>query len=278
MRRLWTLTLIVLLADAACMLLAGWSVSWSSLAAPAGAAAVLLPLGVPRYRADPRIHATATAAALLIAFQAVGAAFSYLAISTDAPLLDGAFAAADRALGLDWLAWNDWVRQRPALQAVLHHAYYSGLLQIAAVVVYLGGAARSAQLREFMRLLILATLITIIVSSIAPAAGAWKYYGLGASFDLGSMSHFELLRSGAMREIQLGAAQGLISMPSLHAVMAVLLAYAMRGTLLQWPMIVLNAAMLVSTPLEGGHYFVDVAAGIGLALALIAWLRRDRRG
>jgi membrane-associated phospholipid phosphatase len=151
------------------------------------------------------------------------------------------------------------------------------LLQLVAVVLYLGLAPRAAQLSEFMQLFVLATLVTIVVSGFLPAAGAWKHYGCGASFDLGAMSHFEALRSGAMREIPLGRMQGLISLPSLHSAMAVLIAYAMRGTLLRWPAVVLDAAMLVSTPLEGGHYFVDVLAGIGLALGLIAVQRRRAR-
>jgi membrane-associated phospholipid phosphatase len=57
----------------------------------------------------------------------------------------------------------------------------------------------------------------------------------------------------------------------------VLLVYAMRGTLVHPLFAVLNAAMLASTPIEGGHYLVDVVAGVALALGLIALDRLGER-
>jgi len=77
-----------------------------------------------------------------------------------------------------------------------------------------------------------------------------------------------------MRDIPLHRMQGLISIPSLHAAMAVLLVHAMRGTRLLPVFAVLNVAMLVSTPLDGGHYLVDVLAGVALVVGLIAFEHR----
>ena len=267
----WTLTLTVVCIDLTWLLLDGWSVPWRNVAATSLAVcAFYIPLAIPRYRNDPRIRTTVLGVALLIAFQAVGATLSYLVVSTNAPLVDASLAAWDRALGFDWLACLAWIENHPSARAILRCAYYSGLWQLVAVVLYLGFSARSARLREFMRLFALATLLTIVISGLLPAAGAWKHYAVGASFDLASTSHFELLRSGRMHDIPLGAMQGLISLPSLHSAMAVLLVYAMRGTFVYPLFAVLNAAMLASTPIEGGHYFVDVLAGVALALGFIA--------
>jgi membrane-associated phospholipid phosphatase len=78
------------------------------------------------------------------------------------------------------------------------------------------------------------------------------------------------LRDGRLREIALESMQGLISIPSLHAAMAVLLVYTARGIRFVLPAsLALNLAMLASTPIEGGHYLVDVFAGCALALGLI---------
>src|SRR5450830_1443204 len=127
-----------------------------------------------------------------------------------------------------------------------------------------------------MRLFIVATVLTILVSALFPAAGAWKHHALVGPFDMSSLSHFEPLRDGRMRDIPLRDMQGLISIPSLHTVMAVLLVYAMRGTGILLPVfIVVNVAMLVSTPIDGGHYLVDVIVGAALALGLIALERRQ---
>ena len=61
---------------------------------------------------------------------------------------------------------------------------------------------------------------------------------------------------------------------ALHAAMAVLLVHAMRGTRLLPPFVILNVGMLISTPVDGAHYLVDVLAGATLAFALIALDRR----
>lgn len=274
----WTLTLVIVCIDAAWLLLDGWSLPWRNVAATClTVCAFYIPLAIPRYRSDLRIRTTVLGAALLIAFQAVGATLSYLVVSTNAPLVDASLAAWDRALGFDWLACLAWTENHASARFILRCAYYSGLWQLVAVVLYLGFTARSTRLREFMRLFVLATLLTIVISGVLPAAGAWKHYAVGASFDLASTSHFELLRSGSMHNIPLGAMQGLISLPSLHSAMAVLLVYAMRGTLVHPLFAVLNAAMLASTPIEGGHYLVDVVAGVALALGLIALDRLGER-
>ena len=271
----WTLTGIVVFIDAVWMWLGGWSMPGRDVAVIALAvAAFLAPLAIGRYRRDLRIHTTVRAAALLIAFQAAGATLSYLVISTNAALVDAPLAAWDRALGFDWMALHAWLQIHPYAEATLRLAYYSGLLQLVCVVLFLGFSAQSARLDEFMRLFIIATLLAVLVSGPFPAAGAWKHYAVGNPSDLSSLSHFELLRGGRLHAIPLGQMQGLISIPSLHAAMAVLLVYALRGTVLFPAFFILNAAMLASTPVDGGHYLVDLLAGVTLALALIALARR----
>ena len=60
------------------------------------------------------------------------------------------------------------------------------------------------------------------------------------------------------------------------AAMAVLLVHAVRRATWVLPVFAgLNLAMLASTPIDGGHYLVDVLAGGLLALVLI-WLSRQR--
>ena len=38
---------------------------------------------------------------------------------------------------------------------------------------------------------------------------------------------------------------------------------------LRWPALVLNAAVLMATPVDGGHHLTDALAGVGVAL--LAW-------
>ena len=278
-RLAWQVTAAVLCVDALWMLAAGWSISWR------GAAVTLLavggfgaPLLMARYRNDLRISTTARAAALLTLFMAAASTFSYLVVSTGAPLVDAQLAALDHAIGFRWMALHDWLQSHASIRAALAFAYASGLPQLAFVVVFLGFTARADRLDEFMRLFIAATLLTVLISGLLPAAGAWKHFAFTPSPDLATLSHFEPLRDGSLRHIPLEQMQGIISIPSLHTAMAVLLAWAMRGIRVLGPLFaLLNLAMVASTPIDGGHYLVDVIAGAALAGALIALERRRAR-
>jgi len=272
----WTLTWLVLAIDAAWLLLGSWTVSVRGVVTILAASAVFhAPLAFRRYRSDPRIRATAQAANLLIVFMAAAGTLSYLVISTNARLVDASLVAWDQALGFDWPAFAAWLQRHALLQDALRGAYISGLPQIVFVMLFLGLTARTAQLDTFLRLCIVATLATIVLSGPFPATGTWKHFaGTVPAAQLAWLSHFEALRDGSLRDIPLREMQGLISIPSLHAVQAVLLVNAMRGTRLLPAFVVLDAAMIASTPVSGGHYFVDVLAGALLACVLIALERR----
>src|SRR5436190_1045912 len=55
-------------------------------------------------RPNPAIAAFAAAASQLIAFTAAGATLSYLAATSNFPLIDRYLAGADAAMGFDWLS------------------------------------------------------------------------------------------------------------------------------------------------------------------------------
>lgn len=269
----------VVLLVAAGLPLTGHTMSYQSLLASViGLGALALPLALRRYRNDPRVFATVRGAALLLAFSAAGTVLSYLAVSTNAPLVDATLAAWDRALGFDWLAFSAWQQGHSVLFAGLQYAYYSGMPQLIFVVIFLGMSGRASQLDDFLCVYFVTVLLVIAISAPFPAECPWKYYGVEGTFDMAPTSHFEMLRDGRLREIPLGlTTQGLVSMPSLHAATAVLLVYAMRRTVLFPLFVALNAVMLFSTPIAGGHYLVDVLAGIALPLVLIAMRRRMAR-
>ena len=88
------------------------------------------------------------------------------------------------------------------------------------------------------------------------------------------------LRDGSVRELMAVGAEGIITFPSLHSALAVILIAAFWPVpVARWIGAVLNILMLAATPIEGSHYLVDVLAGVviavlclGLARALVARL------
>jgi membrane-associated phospholipid phosphatase len=115
-----------------------------------------------------------------------------------------------------------------------------------------------------------------------PAIGVFQQIGLDpASFAnidprayLDQMRDLGPVRDGRLRELELLNLAGIVTFPSFHACSAVLYAWAL------WPVwwfrpiaLLANGAMMASTPVDGGHYFVDLFAGIAVA-ALAIWAAR----
>jgi membrane-associated phospholipid phosphatase len=79
------------------------------------------------------------------------------------------------------------------------------------------------------------------------------------------------LRAHEVHVIDLTRLRGLVSAPSFHAAAATLyIAYGWTIPRLRWPVLGMNAAMLLATPVEGTHYLTDILLGIAVAVVAIA--------
>jgi hypothetical protein len=273
---IWAITAAIAGAVLVSTLAAGFTIVWQSFAAPGLAAAIFM--AAQRFyetrRPDPRLAAALGCTAQLLAFAAVGAPLSYIAASANLPLQDHWFDAADRAAGLDWSALLAWMNAHPGLHPFFREVYRSLMPQTVVVVLALALAGRFTWLRVFMLTFILATLATIALSALVPAQGIWGFHGLQSSDypnitpDTRSLhlAVFHGLRDGSFRLLMAAGSEGIITFPSLHAALAVILAagfWPLRW--LRWPGLILNGAMLISIPVDGGHYFSDIAAGLAMA-------------
>jgi hypothetical protein len=79
-------------------------------------------------------------------------------------------------------------------------------------------------------------------------------------------------RDGALRHLDHFGLGGIVTFPSFHAASAVLYAWALWPARWMRPIVVLAfTAMLAATPINGGHYFIDIIAGTAIAvLAIVA--------
>jgi membrane-associated phospholipid phosphatase len=229
-------------------------------------------------RPDERLAALAFAAAYLILFTFSAGTLSYVGTSLNRPLLDSAFAHADAALGLDWMATLVFTDSRPVFGKILRFAYQSSLMQIVAVVIFLSVSGQLIRLRGFLALFTASGLVTIVASIFFPAAGAFVFHNppaelrdvVGHDAGIWHIVHFEALRSGAMRAIDPSAIEGLITFPSFHTALAVITTWAFwRTRYLALPVLVLNVVVVASTVPVGGHYFVDIAAGAFIAATCV---------
>ena len=85
-------------------------------------------------------------------------------------------------------------------------------------------------------------------------------------------------RDGVLRHLDLLGLGGIVTFPSFHAASAVLYFWALWPVRWFRPLVVLaNGLMLAATPINGGHYFIDLFAGVAVAVLAIVAARRGRR-
>jgi membrane-associated phospholipid phosphatase len=281
-RLVWALTAAVAAVVALAAVPGHFVIAWNTFLVP-GCAFIALLAGAWFYRHhrfDPKLASALGGTAQIAAFAAVGAPLSYIAASAGLPLQDQLFDAADRALGFDWPALLAWMNTHTTLHSVFCAAYLSFTAQATTTVLALSFTSRLIELRVFMLAFIFAALFTIAVSALLPAQGVWGHYGLSAAdypaiIPATREIHLPIflgLRDGSFRSLVAQGSEGIITFPSLHAALGAIFIFALWPVpVLRWVGLAVNLLMIVATPVDGGHYFIDVLAGLAVAIvALIA--------
>ena len=215
----------------------------------------------------------------LVAFSAVAAPLSYIAAAASLSLQDAALAHLDHAFGFDWKALLALMDNSPRFFKLMHAAYLSLMPQMIAAVLLLGFTRRLAWLRVYMLAFIFAALVTIAISTFLPAKGAWLHYEITDTTVALPISHtswpvFFGLRDGSFRLLTAMGAEGIITFPSLHAALAVILVMAFWPVpIARWIAVAINSLTIMATPIDGSHYFIDVLAGIAIAILCFAAAR-----
>ena len=246
-----------------------------------GALAAGLCVGLRR-RATPVQRAVRDTAEYFGTFTLIGlagAVASYPVSAATHGYVDAALQRADVAMGFDWLAWYRVVAAHPLLQWSGRIAYDSIYWSAMATMVGHAVTGRQDRGRAFIAALLVAAVLTLALFRFMPAVGPFAYLWHGPVpympvSELWQPQLIPSLRDHTIPLVDLAKLRGLVSAPSFHAAAAVIYiagAWPMRR--LRWWAVAINAAMLVSTPVEGTHYLADIIMGFGVALIslLIAW-------
>ena len=278
---------LLALAVAACQWVAPLPIDVRSMGTLGVACAGLWSAALFYRRVRPRENFAVMCVALshVILFTALGIVLSYLLARNGGDLWDSRLAAWDRAIGFDWLAYVRWWDQSALATAWLKIAYASLIPQVIALVLVLGFTNRLAELRIVMLAAIVAGAVTVVLSSFFPAVSNYIHLGLSARDFLHvdpfagdvHMRDFNALRDGNAKLLVLGKMEGIITFPSYHAGLSVVTLWgfwATRIAWVRWPGILFAASTIVATPVDGGHYLVDVLAGCAIAALALAWSKR----
>jgi membrane-associated phospholipid phosphatase len=205
------------------------------------------------------------------------ACLSYVGAAADLPLRDSNMIWIDRHLGFDWLAIMSRLDHLPRLLGVLNGAYATFTAQLvgAALVLVLPGRIRD--LDRFFIVFACASISAEALSVMVPTLGpVWALADHARFTNLPTLGRTTAeivlaLRDKTLGTIDFEAVNGIISFPSMHAAVAIIVPYTVRwNRWIFWPIAALNAVMLASAVPSGNHYLADVVAGVALAVVAIA--------
>ena len=194
-------------------------------------------------------------AALWVAFSAVGSIFTYVVATMEMPLRDAQLSTIDAALGFHWTPWFYFIAHHRYLNLPLKVAYESMLPQIIGSILYFAHTGQTARNREFLTIAMLSLMVTTLISGLLPAVGP---------FIPGHQPEFAkvllTIRAGTARTFALDNMKGIVTMPSYHTVIALVLIWVHRPPSRSFPVVAtLSGLMLLSVPSAGNHYLVGHA-------------------
>lgn len=232
----------------------------------------------------PQLRALLAGGALMLVAWPALRILNHLTMTTGLPLADEALAAADAALGFDWLGYLAWVDQYPRLLRAMDMSY-AGLTSYSLglyLLLVLACRDPNRACAEFVQVFLLTAVACIAIGCALPAVSAAIHFAPPAdlfthirpergAYHLTSLTR---LRSDPAAVLTLGALPGLVTFPSFHTAMGVVAIYCARH---RWwllaGMVPLNLVMITSTPILGAHYGVDLLGGAAVAGAAILAVR-----
>jgi membrane-associated phospholipid phosphatase len=228
----------------------------------------------------PKIAHAANVLAQMLVAGIIYLFLSYVAASANYPLQDDLLQRLEGWIPLDWQEIV-WLSNHYRLGGGLLGSYT--LLQflfLMPLALCLAGHVLRAY--EFALILICTLAVTILISALVPAIGPYGAYDLDPQayshiVPIGSWGVDQMLaiREGSLRNLALEGMTGIITFPSFHAAGAVVFLWA-ASYLQRWRFVgwAAGGAMLASTPVIGGHYFIDVVAGGLVAILSIFVVKR----
>jgi PAP2 superfamily len=198
---------------------------------------------------------------------------TYLAAASGYPLVDSALTKFDAILfGFQWNVEANWVVSHPALDWLLQRAYFSLFYQ-GALVFLIGSVSRPGDRNgEIIWQFCISLVLTCAIFVFTPALGHIAHAGTDW------LKTLLMIRNGEWAAFDFSRVEGIISFPSFHTTLAILLVYAVRHHRWALAMLVpLNMLLIVATLSVGGHYLVDLPAGAAVAIISIAATRLIRQ-
>lgn len=251
-----------------------------------------LPVGLPailllaahivyaRWRPDPRVVDATGLMAMMILACLLAAVISHAGLRLRFPYVDESLAAADRAMGFGTPRLALKLALSPVWSNWLAAAYVSSFPAAFLLALALSLTQRAERAWELAAAFSACILTAAATSVFWPAIGSMVYHAVdgtkglppgSGNYHLAAVAYY---RSGDAPSLDMARFSGIVTMPSFHMILALIVPFALRGT--GWPFqaaLLWCAVVTLSTIGIGGHYVVDLIAGAVL-WAGVAWCTR----
>ena len=209
---------------------------------------------------------------------------NHLAMTIAFPRQDWLLITWDGYLGSPWLSYFDFVYHHAWLREAMDISY-SSLTRVSTfglfTLLILGQYDRA---HFFVVAFLYTAIVATILGAFFPALAAVyslvpdisQYQEFGKVPGIYHIQYLQKLRvpTGEI-VIFLDRMPGLVTFPSFHTAAGIILIGAFWRTLLFVPVLLYSSLMIASTPVFGGHYFIDLVAGVILAIIVMRFSRRS---
>lgn len=202
--------------------------------------------------------------------------FNHLTMTTAFPYADEALALWDARIFGWWNAYFKFVAERPLIIDTMELAYSSltPLSVVGSFYLFFIGREQAARffITAFTITAVIATTWGMFFPAKAAVATVLNNTDLLTAFSKKpgwySVDIIEHLRTASEIVFKLSYMPGLTTFPSFHTAAGIILAYSYRQSVLFLPVCAYTVVMIAATPVFGGHYFIDLVAGVALALVV----------
>ncbi len=198
------------------------------------------------------------------------------------PILDEFLLRVDHMFGYHWPDAVTWLaREMPTVGLVLSYVYLSSFAQLIVAIVILGAMGRTTQLNLLLLTGMIGLFLTFVIWQIFPNLSMGAQYPIPAEAEqairlITNTTYGGMIRDAALNGIPVisnDTMLGVVAFPSYHTVMACLSVWFVYKTVVFWPAVLLNIAMIPAIHIHGAHHILDFVGGVLIFFAAL-WLSK----
>lgn len=241
----------------------------------------LLAIGVyvRRVKGKPRLALALVGVGVFASFSAASSVFIFALLPLPNSLIDDWLTRTGHFVGYDWNALVVAMTGYPTVTRALGVIYHSSLPQMLLTIMLLAAYDRPLVLYRFLLVGIVTLAIAVGIWWFIPSVG---YVGVlplspdvltanGLIYGNDYGAYLTRLLEQGPRRITPEVITGVVGFPSYHLVMACMVVWYCRRTILFVPILLVNLAMIPATLVHGGHHLIDLLGGL-VVFAAGVWI------